>query len=133
MRVIGIEFNGATTNYVVIEGAPSSFTVENSNRLALTATRSREALIAFQDAVTALYNSASPDLIAIKEKPESGGLRAGAAALKMEGIAIASAPCPVEFISGVRINQCGVTDDSLFGYLQPALKAAVVAMTRNRR
>lgn len=131
MQVIGIEFDSNKMNYVVIEQNDTGFNVLSANRLVLGDTRSREALVAFQDAVRTLFNSAMPDLIGIKEKPETGRLKAGAAALKMEGIAVANAPCTVDFVSGARINRTDVADDSLFGYLQPALKAAAAASARN--
>lgn len=56
-------------------------------------------------------------------------MRAGAAALKMEGILLAAAQCDVEFISGKRINACG-NGDGLKAYHQPAYKAAVAAIRK---
>lgn len=85
-------------------------------------------LRAFQDAVRTLYSSTNPDAIAIKAKPESGQMRAGAAALKMEGIALANAPCAVTFVFGAKINGCTAHDDSLPKYMWPAYKTAVVTM-----
>ena len=76
------------------------------------------------------FNSTAPTLIAIKEKPEKGALQAGAAALKMEGIVLANAPCPTEFISGSRIKKCDETGP-IHAYLQPAFKAAAVALRRS--
>ncbi len=113
---------------LILEKDGDGFKVLQNNRLVLAATRSRDALVAFQNAMHTLYNSASPDKLAIKEKPEAGRMKAGAAALKMEGIALANAPCPVEFISGARINQCEAARGNLPKYLEPALKAAVVAL-----
>ena len=51
----------------------------------------------------------------------------------MEGIALANAPCDVDFVSGSRVNRSGASDDSLFSYLQPALKTAVAALSRHGR
>lgn len=133
MRILGIEFSAWQMNYVAIDQTPEGFDVHSTSRLSLGSTRSREALIAFQDAVKALFNSTAPDLIAIKEKPESGRLRAGAAALKMEGIALANAPCDVEFVSGARVNRSDASDDSLFSYMQPALKTAAAALAGHGR
>lgn len=128
MKVLGIEFSGNNLHYVLVEKGIEDFCVLQSNRFVLSETRSRDALVAFQNAIHTLYNSSVPDYIAIKEKPESGKMKAGAAALKMEGIALANAPCPVEFISGARINKCAVSRGNLLKYLEPALKAAVVAL-----
>ena len=131
MRVIGVEFSSNIMNYVVVEKSQAGLNVISANRLALVDTRSKDALVAFQDAVMTLYNTATPELVGIKEKPEKGKLMAGAAALKMEGITVANAPCPVDFVSGARINKTDVTDEALYGYLQPAFKAAVAAIAKS--
>ena len=128
MKIIGIELDSNKMNYVVINKTDDSYVVSNANRIILSDTRVREALIAFQDAVKALYNSVNPDLIGIKEKPESGKLKAGAASMKMEGIALANAPCKVDFVSGKRVNQSDASNDNLYRYLQKALKTAHAAM-----
>jgi hypothetical protein len=128
MKVLGIEYSSNKLHYVLVEEHGEDFQVLQSNRLMLTETRSRDALVAFQNAILTLYNSTTPNLIAIKEKPESGKMPAGAAALKMEGITLANAPCPVEFISGARINQCTASWGALPKYLEPALKAAVASL-----
>jgi hypothetical protein len=114
-------------NYVLLEGDKAGFSVIQSNRLALGETRSRDALVAFQRAVQTTLNAASPDMVAIKEKPEKGSMQAGAAALKMEGILLANAPCSVEFVSGARINKCDAWA-SIQAYFLPALKAAAVIL-----
>lgn len=128
MKVLGVEFSGNKLHYVLLEKSGDSFCVLQSHRFVLAETRSREALMAFQNAMLTLYNSSAPDKLAIKEKPVSGRMKAGAAALKMEGIALANAPCSVEFISGARINQCEADRGNLPKYLELALKAAVVAL-----
>lgn len=128
MKVLGLEFSSSNLHYVLLEKDGNGFNVLQNNRLVLAATRSRDALVAFQDAMHTLYNSAAPDRVAIKEKPESGRMKAGAAALKMEGIALANAPCPVDFVSGARINQCGAACGALPKFLEPAFKAAAVAL-----
>ena len=127
MRVLGIEFAGSNMNYVLLVKTEDGFDILQSNRLAVGGTRSRDALIAFQRAVQTTFNATAPTLIAIKEKPEKGGMQAGAAALKMEGIVLANAPCPTEFVSGSRINKCEDTA-SIHAYLQPAFKAAAVIL-----
>jgi hypothetical protein len=131
MKVMGIEFDASKMHYVLIELLDDGSTaVSQSNKLVLGATRSRESLVAFQNAALTLFNSARPDLIGIKTKPEAGQMKAGAAALKMEGILLANAPCPVDFVSGARINACTVVDETLHKYLLPALKAAHAALAK---
>lgn len=130
MKVLGVEFSSSQMNYVAIRSNGDAYEVITSNRMTLSGTRDRNALIAFQDAAKTLLNDVGPDLLAIKEKPEAGRMQAGAASLKMEAILLANAPCAVDFVSGARINQ---TDDeglTLYAYLQPALKAAVAALKR---
>jgi len=130
MNIIGIELESNRMNYVVIRKVDNSFEIISSNRIVLSNTRERNALIAFQDAVKSLFNASNPEVIAIKEKPESGRLRAGAASMKMEGIILANAPCKVDFVSGRRINQSDATAEELYGYLQTALKTAHSAMIK---
>lgn len=131
MRVMGVEFAGSYLNYVVVElNDKNEICVLQSNRLVLGDTRSRDSLVSFQNAVSTLFNVASPNLIGIKAKPEAGAMMAGAAALKMEGIVLANSPCEVDFVSGARINKCQIGDSSLFVYLQPALKAAHAALAK---
>jgi hypothetical protein len=132
MKVMGVEFVGSNLYYVVIErNDKCDVHILQSNRLVLGDTRSRDSLVSFQNAVLTLFNVASPSLIGIKAKPETGAMKAGAAALKMEGIVLANSPCDVDFVSGVRINKCSVEDSTLFAYLQPALKAAHVALGKH--
>jgi hypothetical protein len=126
MKSLGIELSGGQLIYILLDVA-EHIEVLASNRLELTHTRDREALVAFHTALRAVYNELSPDVIGIKEKPEKGRLSAGASALKMEGIAVACSPCPVHFISGAKINACGANVGALKKYQVPAFKAAVVA------
>jgi hypothetical protein len=126
MRILGIDFASSNMNYVGISYDGETQIVVTSSRMILGGTRERDALVAFQDATKTLLNDFAPDYIAIKAKPESGQMRSGSAALKMEGIVLANAPCPVEFVSGQKINIIEDEDKSLYGYLQPALKAAIV-------
>lgn len=131
MKVMGVEFAGSNLHFVVIQlNDKGEGSVLQSNRLVLGDTRSRDSLVSFQNAVSTLFNTASPDLIGIKAKPEAGAMMAGAAALKMEGIVLANSPCEVDFVSGARINKCSVEDSTLFAYLQPALKAAHAALAQ---
>ncbi len=129
MIIIGIEFDSNKMNYVVIQKTEDTYEILNANRLILSDTRVREALIAFQDAIKALYNSAQPNFIGIKSKPEAGRLRAGAASMKMEGIALANAPCDVDFVSGKRVKQSDAADEKYYSYLQTALKTAHAVLT----
>jgi hypothetical protein len=131
LKILGIEFDASNLYYVFIElQANNDISVKQANKLVLGDTRSREALVAFQNATSTLFKSIAPDLIGIKAKPEAGQMRAGAAALKMEGIVLANSPCPIDFVSGARINSCTVADENLYAYLQPALKAAHMALAK---
>jgi hypothetical protein len=126
--VLGVEFAGSQTTYVLLEQVGDAVSIKSNGRASLGATRSCPALRAFQSAVQTLLNDTAPDLIAIKDKPENGAMQAGAAALKMEGILLASTTCAVTFISGARINKCTATEDTLFAYYQTAFKAARAAI-----
>ena len=126
MEILGIEFSSQNMNYVGISDDGEGYAVVTSSRMILGHTHDRDSLVAFQDAVKTLLNDFAPDFIAIKEKPESGKMQAGAASLKMEGIVLANAPCPVEFVSGRKINMIEEEDPALYNYLQPALKSALV-------
>lgn len=127
MRVLGIEFAGSEMRYVVLADDHGVKTVTSSSRLVVGETRSRTALVAFQNAVITLINDTAPDRIAIKSKPESGHMRAGAPALKMEGIVLANSPCDVDFVSGHRVNVAVPIPNQLHGYLQTALRTAIAA------
>lgn len=129
MKVLGIEFASHKLTYVLVEGTPKEYAVVQRNRLVLADTRSRDALVAFQDAVITLYNSCSPNVISIKEKPESGQMQSGAAAIKMEGIVIANSPCDVDFVSGAKINACGEEANDIPKYYSPAFKSAFIALS----
>lgn len=129
MNILGVEFDSKKLNYVLLVCDGDEFKIAQSNRLELTETRSRESLRAFQNAVTTLLNGTKPDIIGIKDKPEAGQMRAGAAALKMEGILLAAALCDVEFVSGKRINACE-EGNGLRAYHQPAFKAALITLRK---
>lgn len=128
MRVLGIEFVGSDMLYVVLDDVDGSKTVGPGSRVSLGETRSRTALMAFQNAVATLMNETAPDRVAIKSKPENGSMRAGAAALKMEGIVLANCRCDVDFVSGARVNKAEVIPNKMYGYFQPALRAAIAAI-----
>lgn len=129
MNVLGVEFESKRLNYVLLVCDGDDCKIAQSNRLELTDTRSRESLRSFQNAVSTLFNGTKPDIIGVKDKPESGAMRAGAAALKMEGILLAAAPCDVDFVSGKRINACA-NGDGLKAYHQPAFKAALATFRK---
>jgi len=128
MIVLGVEFAASQTTYVLLEQTSNSISIKGKGRVSLGATRSSDALRAYQSAVQTLLNDAAPDLMAIKEKPEHGAMQAGAAALKMEGILLANTTCRVTFVSGARINKCETDGEKLFAYYQAAFKAALAAI-----
>lgn len=127
MRVMGVEFAGSNMNYVLIESEGEKIKVTTANRLTLGDTRSASDLRSFQDAVITTLNELRPEMIAIKLKPESGAMRAGAAALKMECLVLANASAPVRFISGAKTKAAPSVRNELFEYQKEALKTAVAA------
>jgi hypothetical protein len=129
LHILGVELAANKLNYVLLVCEGASYNVAQANRLELSDTRSRGALKAFQQAMSVLISGTKPDLIGIKSKPESGALRAGAAALKMEGILLAASPCDVDFVSGQRVNACD-DGEGIKAYHQPAFKAAVAAFRK---
>lgn len=124
MRVLGIEFNASFLNYALLTIDQNGINFETGNRLTLADTRSKDALRAFQAAVQSMYNATKPEHIAIKTKPEKGAMSAGAASLKMEAIALANAPCGVEFVSAQKIAKQAAPGNLDRKYLEPAYKAA---------
>ena len=128
MKALGIEFSSNKLIYVLVEMTDGDLSVLSSNKLELTDTRDRDALVAFQTALKTVFNATAPDVIGIKAKPEKGKMSAGAAALKMEGISLACSPCPVHFLSGAQINACEAPDDGMKKYQIPSLKSAILAL-----
>jgi hypothetical protein len=127
MKILGIEFASSEMMYVAIEGERDAYSVVSASRMTLGGTRDRDSLASFQDAAKTLLNEIDPDLLAIKEKPERGKMQGGAASLKMEAIVIANTSCPVDFVSGRRVNEIEDGGETVYAYLRPALKAALVA------
>lgn len=123
MPKMGIEFKGKDMYYVIIDDDDPTKVLEG-NRITLSHTRSKDAITSFQDAVKSVFNSTAPTVLGIKLKMEAGQKAAGAAALKMEALVLANAPCDVEFVSGHKINQVPEPDENLLKYLHPAFKAA---------
>lgn len=128
MKALGIEFSSNKLIYVLVEMSNGDLSVLSSNRLELTDTRDRDALVSFQTALKAVFNATAPDIIGIKAKPEKGQMSAGAAALKMEGISLACSPCPVHFLSGAKINACEAPEEGMKKYQIPSLKSAILAL-----
>ena len=132
MKALGIEFSSNKLIYVLVETSDGDLSVLSSNKVELADTRDRDALVAFQTALRAVFNTTAPDVIGIKAKPEKGQMSAGAAALKMEGISLACSPCPVHFLSGAKINACEAPGDGMKKYQIPALKSAILALETPR-
>ncbi|MCV9964141.1 DUF3010 family protein [Pararhizobium sp. BT-229] len=125
MKILGIELDSNRLCYVLASGSsPEDVTVIGSGKLQIGETREANDIRKFADEVADLVKSLAPDRIAVKAKPESGQMRAGAAALKMEAILIAQTACDVYFLSPQRLKP--IEDKAeLFAYLQGAWKAAV--------
>ena len=127
MRSLGVEFSASEMRYTILDSKNDNIRVIDSGRLKLTDTRDPGALRTFSTAVDAVLTSAAPNIVGIKLKPESGNMRSGAAALKMEGIFLSRLPCGVKFISGAKISKTFVPD-SVKRYLSAAYAAASCAM-----
>ena len=121
MRIMGIELQGSNLNYVVMTRNNGIVAISSGSRITLRDTRKRNDLVAFQAALRTILSDQAPERIAIKLKPERGGMAAGPAALKMEGLLLANSPCEVEFISGARLKKVDPVENALPKYLQPAL------------
>jgi hypothetical protein len=63
--------------------------------------------------------------IAIKDKPETGRMRAGASAMKMEGIFLLTAPCEVTFLSARAVAKAMETASGVKEKYKDAYRAAV--------
>lgn len=125
MKVMGIELDSNRLNYVIVaRSLPEEANVVASGKLQLEGTRDADALRAFARECRELFKDQSPDAIAVKAKPESGQMRAGAAALKIEAAIMAQSTCPVYFLTSQQMKS--VDDNSeLYAYQQGAWKAAV--------
>ncbi|HIJ78919.1 MAG: DUF3010 family protein [Desulfobulbaceae bacterium] len=128
MKALGIEFSSNKLIYLLVEKHAGGLSVLASGKLELAATRDRDAIVAFQTALIAVYKATAPEVIGMKAKPEKGQMSAGAAALKMEAISLACSPCPVHFLSGAKINGCEAPEEGMKKYQIPALKSAILAL-----
>lgn len=131
MRVIGVEFAGSDMLYVVLDRDTDKVRIVAANRLSLSDTRRRQDVAAFYNALTVTLNEYAADLVAIKLKPETGRMRAGAAALKMEALLLATAHADVEFVSGARMARVESMKSTLHAYLQNALRTGLAALANH--
>lgn len=122
-KTLGVEFSSNQLVWVLVgdEEMLSGF-------LRLTATREKDALLKFKSDVDGLLVKLQPDLIGIKDKPESGRMQAGSPALKMEAILLMSATAVVDFVSGARINAVKTEAEGLKEKEKVAHKAAIAAL-----
>ena len=128
MRIIGIEFQGSDLNYVAVSHDSSGTSFGAGSRITLHDTRSRTELVAFQTTLRTILNDEAPDRIAVKLKPERGAMKAGPAALKMEGLLLANSPCEVEFVSGARLKKVEPIENDFPKYLQEAALVALAVL-----
>jgi Holliday junction resolvasome RuvABC endonuclease subunit len=129
MKCIGIDFDANRLNYVVVNGGNAGDTrVVTSGKLTLEDSRDADAVRTFSVELAEILGGISPDVIAIKSKPENGQMRAGASALKMEALLLVRSSCPVYFLSAQRVEKAAEKNDDLYAYQQSAWKAAVSAL-----
>lgn len=125
MNILGIELESNRLAYVYVRHETSTYPrVLQRGKLEIGSTRDASDIRKFADELRVLLGSLSPEAISVKAKPESGQMRAGAAALKMEAILVASTSCPVHFLTPQSLKAVEDNPD-LFAYLQDAWKAAV--------
>ena len=125
MKVLGIDFDARKALFVLVTMEDDQPVVVDRATLTLGETRVAPDLKKFQSEMLDVLRHLAADRIAIKGKPENGQMRAGAAALKMEGLIMAAADVPVEFVSGVAADKVEKID-GIFAYQQSAYRAAVV-------
>lgn len=130
MAILGVDVDSKTLRWVEVHSNGTSHEAGASGRIVLTGTRDAEAMKRFAKAFRDVLNEIGPTKIAIKEKSETGRMRAGAASLKMEGLALYLADVPVGFIGGSKINKCqAIHPPRLKDAELEAFKAAVCAAT----
>jgi hypothetical protein len=127
MAILGIDLDSKTLRWVEVHSGGASHEAGASGRIVLTATRDVDAIRRFAVALQDVLAEIAPTKIAIREKPETGRIRAGAASLKMEAIILSLASVPVAFIGGSAINKCQESHPRLKEVDVPAFKAAVCA------
>ena len=125
MAILGIDLDSKTLRWVEVHSGGASHEAGSSGRIVLTATRDVDAMKRFAAALQDVLAEIGPTKIAIREKPETGRIRAGAASLKMEAIILNLALVPVEFIGVSMINKCVETNPRLKEVDIPAFRAAV--------
>jgi Protein of unknown function (DUF3010). len=132
MKVLGIDFDSNKACFVMVNGNHEQASIQHRERIQLTETRSQKDMTAFRDGVRTILEQCAPEKVAIRAKPESGQMRAGAAALKMEAIILAEATAPIEFVSSAAVSK---QEDAvgLFAYLQPAFKVAMAQLARSAK
>jgi hypothetical protein len=112
-------------NYVLVNGtSPADADVIASGKLQIGESRVAGDVRCFSDELRQLVTSLAPTVVTIKAKPESGQMRAGPAALKMEALILAQTTCDVYFLSPQRLAVIETKSD-LYAYQQGAWKAAV--------
>lgn len=127
MAVLGIDLDSKTLRWVEVHRVGESHEAGASGRIILAATRDVEEMKRFAKTLKDVMDEVAPKKIAVREKPEAGRIRAGAASLKMEAIILSLAQVPVEFVGTAAINKCHEAHARLKEAEIPAFKAAVCA------
>ena len=125
MRYLGVEFQADQTVWVSIivdSGEVSSF---ETGFLKINGTKSAQDMKQYQEDLKQLFVDYPATKIAIKDKPEAGRMRAGAAAMKMEGIFLLTAPSEVKFLSAKAIAKAMETATGVKEKYKDAYRAAV--------
>lgn len=125
MRILGIEFQSDQTIWVSIiveNDVVSSF---ESGFLKIHGTKSASDMKQYAADLKQLFADYPAMKIAIKDKPETGRMRAGAAAMKMEGVFLLTAPCEVVFMSARAVGKAMETASGVKEKYKDAYRAAV--------
>jgi hypothetical protein len=128
LPVIGIDIAASELRYVILEVADGVPTCVASNKLTLAGTRDVGGIKAFQAALAAVLNEANATILAIKNTPERGQRRVGAAVLKMEALLLAQSQCAVRFITIQKLSAQALHDFGIPGYYNDAVRAALVVL-----
>lgn len=125
MRYLGVEFQSDQTVWVSIfvdGGEVSNF---ETGFIKIGGTKSADDMKQYAADLKQLFADYPATKIAIKDKPETGRMRAGAAAMKMEGVFLLTAPYEVKFLSPKAVAKAMETASGVKEKYKDAYRAAV--------
>lgn len=99
MWYLGIDFQSDQTFWASIFVESGEVSKLATGSIKIGGTKSAKDMKQYEADLKQLFAHYPATKIAIKDKLETGRMRAGAAAMKMEGIFLLTAPCEVKFLS----------------------------------